>query len=155
MDINIVYKIFDKLKELAEAQNFKTVTFGTIDEVDLNRQNIYPLFHILMPSASQGDIATTFTINIIAADIVDVSKEIEDSFSGDNTIDILQEILQKLHNIFKGLQLRYKVGDSDEYVGYDIMYNIEYSSFKERFTNLLSGWTVTCMIQVQNIDNLC
>ena len=75
--------------------NCKTVTTGDISNVNLNKQDIFPLSHILINSVTQSDDngsgLYTFNISILSMDIVDQSKEpTTDIFRGnDNTQDIL------------------------------------------------------------------
>ena len=44
-----VYTVLDKLKEILRANGItKTVTFGDLTEVDLNKTTIFPLSHIAL-----------------------------------------------------------------------------------------------------------
>ena len=43
------YNVTDKLKDTLLAEPFvNTVTFGSLDDVDLNKQTIFPLSHIIV-----------------------------------------------------------------------------------------------------------
>ena len=116
---------------------------------------MFPIIHLFVPTATQSEKLTILTFELFAADVVDFIKDKPDSFYKDNTIDIFQDLIYKLQNIFKNLELKYKTEVYDELVGFDIIYNINYSSFKEKFENLLAGWTVILQVQIQNMDNIC
>ena len=49
----MVYDILTKIKEHLEADvSINTVTFGDIMEVDLNKQTIFPLAHMMIDNAT-------------------------------------------------------------------------------------------------------
>ena len=49
------YQVTDKLKTLLNAEPFvNTVTYGSIDDVDLDKQSIFPLSHIIVNNAVVG-----------------------------------------------------------------------------------------------------
>ena len=86
------YNVTDKLKDTLLAEPFvNTVTFGSLDDVDLNKQTIFPLSHIIVNNTTVGTKTLTFNISILSMDIVDISKdEVEDIFVGnDNEKDVL------------------------------------------------------------------
>ena len=47
------YNVTDKIKDALVAEPFvNTVTFGSIDDVDLNKQTIFPLSHVTVNSTN-------------------------------------------------------------------------------------------------------
>ncbi len=88
-----VYTVLDKLKDILRNKGTtKTVTFGDILEVDLNKTTIYPLAHIIFGNVTFTDRIMTATLQVLCLDIVDVNKEkqTEDNFYGnDNLQDVL------------------------------------------------------------------
>ena len=87
------YNLTTKLKETLEAEPFvNTVTSGSIDDVDLNKQNIFPLAHVIINSVSIGERVLNCNVSILAMDIVDISiKETTDKFIGnDNEQNVLK-----------------------------------------------------------------
>ena len=90
--MNGFYRVLDTLKtSLQDDVNCNTVTYGDITQVDLNKQTIFPLSHIIVNSATSGENTITFNISVLAMDIVDIRKdEVTDIFEGnDNEQDIL------------------------------------------------------------------
>ena len=86
------YNLTDKLKDALLAEPFvNTVTFGSLDDVDLNKQTIFPLSHIIVNNTTVSSKTLTFNVSILAMDIVDISKdETTDIFVGnDNEQDVL------------------------------------------------------------------
>ena len=86
------YNVTKELKTALAAEPFvNTVTFGSLDYVDLNKQTIFQLSHIIVNNTTVGTKTLTFNISILAMDIVDISKEATtDIFVGnDNEQDVL------------------------------------------------------------------
>ena len=86
------YQITETIKSnLLSDVNVNTVTTGDISDVDLQKQTIFPLCHIIINNVTQEDGVLRFNTSVLAMDIVDFSKEITvDLFEGNND---LQDIL--------------------------------------------------------------
>ena len=70
------YDLIDKIYEALNSSDFvNTVTFGNIFDVDLSKQSIFPLSHINIQNATFGEHMITFSMQVIAMDIVDENKE--------------------------------------------------------------------------------
>ena len=55
------YNVTDKLKTKLQEEPFvNTVSFGSIDDVDLDKQSIFPLAHVIVNNAIVGTKTTTF-----------------------------------------------------------------------------------------------
>ena len=52
-----------------------TVTTGDIYEIDLAKQTIYPLVHIIVNNATPKENSLVFNISVLFMDIVDLSKQ--------------------------------------------------------------------------------
>ena len=69
------YQITQTLKtELLSNENVNTVTTGDITEIDLSKQTIFPLAHIIINSVTIQEQVLQFNISVLAMDIVDQSK---------------------------------------------------------------------------------
>ena len=98
------YTIIDKLKtELNSSPFVNSVTEGSIFNVDLAKQTIFPLSHIMVNSASFEENVIRFNVSIIAMDIVDISKdETSDVFVGnDNEQDVLNTQLAVIQRVYE------------------------------------------------------
>ena len=86
------YNLLTKIKEHFDSDALvNTVTQGDIFEVDLNKQTIFPLVHIIVNSVQFVNNVQQANVSIMAMDIVDISKDETTSlFDGnDNELDVL------------------------------------------------------------------
>lgn len=147
------YNVTDKLKDALIAEPFvNTVTFGSIDDVDLNKQTIFPLSHITVNNTIVGTKTLTFNISILSMDIVDISKdEVTDVFVGnDNEQDVLNTQLALQTRVINTLQR------GDLYTDlYQIEGDVTCEPFVDRFENKLAGWAATFDVVVQNDMTIC
>ena len=147
------YNVTDKLKDTLLAEPFvNTVTFGSLDDVDLNKQTIFPLSHIIVNNTTVGTKTLTFNISILSMDIVDISKdEVEDIFVGnDNEQDVLNTQLALQTRVINTLQR------GDLYTDlYQVQGDVSCEPFVDRFENKLAGWTATFDVVVQNDMTIC
>jgi len=147
------YNLTDKLKEALLAEPFvNTVTFGSLDDIDLNKQTIFPLSHIIVNNTTVGSKTLTFNVSILSMDIVDISKDATtDIFVGnDNEQDVLNTQLALLTRIINTLQR------GDLYTElYQVEGNVNCEPFVDRFENKLAGWAATFDVLVQNDMTVC
>ena len=147
------YNVTDKLKDTLLAEPFvNTVTFGSIDDVDLNKQTIFPLSHITVNNTTVGSKTLTFNISILSMDIVDISKdEVTDIFVGnDNEQDVLNTQLALQTRVINILQR------GDLYTDlYQVQGDVTCEPFVDRFENKLAGWAATFDVMVQNDMTVC
>ena len=98
-----VYTVLDKIKEILRANGItKTVTFGDITEVDLNKTSIFPLSHIIFGNVTFQDRIMSASIRILCLDVVDITKEKQTEhmmFGNDNLQDILNTQLQVVNEL--------------------------------------------------------
>ena len=129
-----------------------TVTFGSLDDVDLSKQSIFPLAHLIVNSTSVSTKTLRFNISILAMDIVDISKEkTDDIFLGnDNEQDVFNTQLALITRIVNKLQR------GDLYTDlYQVEGEVSCEPFVDRFENKLAGWVATFDILVQNDMTIC
>jgi hypothetical protein len=147
------YNVTKKIKDALNAEPFvNTVSFGSLDDVDLNKQTIFPLSHIIVNNCNVASNTMTFNISILAMDIVDESKdEVTDIFVGnDNEQDVLNTQLEVLNRVLAILQrgdLYTDLFQVDGAVGCE--------PFVDRFENKLAGWAATFDVLVQNDMTVC
>jgi len=147
------YEITQAIKnQLKEDAFVNTVTTGDIFKVDLNKQTIFPLSHIIVNSVSYQGNVLNYNISILSMDIVDESKEeVTDIFIGnDNEQDVLNTQLAVANRFLEVLN-RGSLGEDYELV------NGTASSefFTERFENKIAGVTYTFDIAIQNSMTIC
>ena len=94
------FNIIDKLKQHFENDAIiNTVTQGDIFEVDLNKQTIFPLVHLIVNTATFEENVIRYNISILAMDITDISKDANtNNFDGnDNELYVLNTMLAVLN----------------------------------------------------------
>jgi hypothetical protein len=147
------YEILTKLQtELNNDPLINTVSEGDIFSIDLSKQTIFPLCHIMVNSATFVDNVIQYNISIMAMDIVDISKdETTDNFRGnDNEQDILNTQISVLNRLYEKLRRGNLYDDNYQVEGSP---NVE--PFIDRFENKLAGWTMTVNINTPNTMTVC
>lgn len=151
--MNGFYRVLDTIKDTLQADtNCNTVTYGDITQIDLSKQTIFPLSHIIVNSVTSGENIMTFNISILAMDIVDVSKdEVTDIFVGnDNEQDVLNTQLTVLNKVIQKLRIGSLYSDK-----YQVQGDVSLEPFRDRFENQIAGWTATMDIIIENDVNVC
>lgn len=147
------YTLIDNLKAELDASPFvNSITEGSIFNIDLSKQTIFPLSHIMVNTATFESNVIRFSVSIIAMDIVDISKSASDSeFTGnDNEQDVLNTQLAVLQRVYENMRRGVLYSDL-----YQIDGNPTCEPFTERFENLLAGWTMTFDVLVSNEMSIC
>ena len=151
--MNGFYRVLDTIKDTLQADtNCSTVTYGDITQIDLSKQTIFPLSHIIVNSVTSGENIMTFNLSILAMDIVDVSKdEVTDIFVGnDNEQDVLNTQLTVLNKVIQKLRIGSLYSDK-----YQVQGDVSLEPFRDRFENQIAGWTATMDIIIENDVNVC
>ena len=151
--MNGFYTIIDKLKAHLDADIFvNTVSEGDIFKVDLAKQTIFPLAHIMVNTATFEENVIRFNVSLIAMDIVDVSKdEVTNIYLGnDNEQDVLNTQLVVLNRAYELMRRGDMYSDL-----YQVDGNPTCEPFTERFENLLAGWTMTFDVLIPNEMSIC
>lgn len=147
------YEITQTIKDaLLSDVNVNTVTTGDITEVDLSKQTIFPLSHILINSATQNEQTLVFSISILTMDIVDVSKDATtDIFLGnDNLHDVLNTQLAVINKVIQKLRMGTLYRDK-----YQVDGAVNCEPFLDRFENQIAGWTSTFDVMIENDIPIC
>jgi len=147
------YEITQAIKnQLQEDAFVNTVTTGDIFKVDLNKQTIFPLSHIIVNSVSYQGAVLNYNISILSMDIVDESKELTtDIFIGnDNEQDVLNTQLAVANRFLEVLR---RGALAEDYELVNNTASIEF--FTERFENKIAGVTYTFDIAIQNPMTIC
>lgn len=147
------YLLTEKIKDtLLSDLNVNTVTTGDITEVDLNKQTIFPLSHMIVNNVTSSENTLGFNISILSMDIVDQSKdEVTDIFLGNNNEqDVLNTQLAVLNKLVQKLRIGQLHRDL-----YQVLGDVTLEPFMDRFENQVAGWTATFDVIIQNDINVC
>lgn len=147
------YQITTTIKDnLLNDENVNTVTTGDITKIDLSKQTIYPLSHILVNNVSQEDQVLRFNISVFCMDVVDVSKdETTDIFVGNNNEhDVLNTQLAVINKLIETLRSGTLYQSKYQLDGV-----VSCEPFYDRFENEVAGWVGTMDILIDNDINIC
>ena len=147
------YKLTETIKtNLLADINVNTVTTGDITDINLGKQDMFPLSHIIVNNVVVNEQTLDFNISILSCDIVNQSKlETTDIFTGNNDVqNILNTQLAVLNKLIQKLRMGNLHTD---------MYQLDGSPsldpFYDRFENQLAGWTATMNIKIYNDIYIC
>ena len=146
------YRVTQTIKdELVSNVNVNTVTYGDITRIDLSKQTIFPLSHIMVNNVTQQERVLIFNLTVFNMDIVDYSKEATtDIFlDNDNEQDVLNTQLAVANRMIEKLRSGTLYLDK-----YQLDGSASCEPFMDRFENQIAGWATTFTMLVQNdIDN--
>jgi hypothetical protein len=147
-----VYNVLTTIKNQLKADKFvNTVTTGDIFAVDLKKQTIFPLSHIIVNGATWENNVWRFSISILSMDIVDVSDEEPSDFVGNtNEQDVSNTQLAVLSRLIALLNN----GNLNDNL-FQLDGNPDLEPFMERFENSLTGWTATLDVLIPNDSSSC
>jgi len=151
--MNGYYYVVNKLKNYLKATTFiNTVTIGDIFEVDLAKQTIFPLSHIIVNNAQLAENTISLNISILFMDIVDISKQpVTDLWDGnDNEQDVLNTQLALANRLVSDMLRGALFSELVQVVGTQ---NCE--PFIDRFENKIAGWTLTFDVMIPNDITIC
>lgn len=147
------YNITKTIKDTLEAHSqVNVVTTGDIFDVDLNKQTIFPLSHIMVNQASFEGQIVRVNISVMCMDVVDETKENprdqnEPFYGINNEQDILNTQLAVINDVVTKLRKGTLYTDL-----YQLDGNPTCIPFSERFENLLTGWTATFDVLLPNTE---
>lgn len=151
--IRAFYQLTETIKDqLLNDINVNTVTTGDITKIDLSKQTIFPLSHIIVNSVTAQEQVLSFNITVMSMDIVDIDKEATtDIFVGnDNEQDILNSQLAVQNRLIQLLKRGNLYRDKYQMEG-----DPTCEPFYERFENQLAGWACTMDILIENDISVC
>ena len=147
------YQVTEIIKnQLLSDPDVNTVTTGDITKIDLSKQTMFPLSHIIVGNVGNEDNVLRFSLSVLAMDIVNVSKEeVVDIFVGNNNEqDILNTqlaVLNKLVQVLRGGTLHQDL--------YQLDGSPSFEPFYDRFENEMAGWALSFDVLVQNDISIC
>lgn len=147
------YKVLELIKwHFDNDPIVNTVTEGDIFEVDLNKQTIFPLVHLMTNNVSFETNVVRYNLSLIAMDVVNISKdETTDVYVGNNNEqDVLNTQLAVLNRCYD-MMLHGDLWD----LKFVVDGNPNCEPFTERFENYMAGWTMTFDVLIPNDMTIC
>ena len=147
------YQVSETIKnQLLDDININTVTTGDITQINLRKQDIFPLGHIIINSVSIGEQVLRFNITLLTMDIVNMSKEeTVDIFKGStNEQNILNTQLGVINKVVQVLKRGTLHTNKYQLDGDPVC-----EPFFDRFENELVGWSANMDIIINNDITIC
>jgi len=146
------YDITTKLQEHFNNDPLvNTCSSGSIFDIDLTKQTIFPLAHVMVDNVTLSGDTIQYNVNILCMDVGDVSKEDGDVFRGnDNEQDILNTQLSILNKAYEELRRGDLYDDN-----FQVITDANCEPFSDRFENKLIGWSCTFSIVTPNKMTIC
>lgn len=147
------YKVIDSIQTVVSSEPFNnTVTFGDISEIDLKKQSLFPLAHVMVNNMNIEQQHVSFNVTLFLMDLVDVSKEPDTTLflGNDNTQDVLNTQAALATRIIRVLQ-KSNLYKQD----FEILGTANCEPFTERFDNALAGWAVTFDVSAKDEMTYC
>ena len=147
------YQLTEIIKnQLLADVNVNTVTTGDITRIDLSKQTMFPLSHIVVNNVGNEDNILRFSLSVLSMDVVNISKEeVVDIFIGNNNEqDILNTqlaVLNKLVQVLRGGTLHQDL--------YQLDGTPNFEPFYDRFENEMAGWALTFDVIIPNDIDIC
>lgn len=147
------YQVTQVIKDqLLSDVNVNNVTTGDITRIDLSKQTMFPLSHIIVGNVGNEDNILRFSLSVLAMDVVNISKEeVVDIFIGNNNEqDILNTqlaVLNKLVQVLRGGTLHQDL--------YQLDGSPSFEPFYDRFENEMAGWALSFDVLIPNDISIC
>ena len=147
------YQVTQVIKDqLLSDVNVKTCTTGDITRIDLSKQTMFPLSHIIINNVGNEDNILRFSLSVLAMDVVNISKEeVVDIFIGNNNEqDVLNTqlaVLNKLVQVLRGGTLHTDL--------YQLDGSPSFEPFYDRFENEMAGWALSFDVIIPNDISIC
>ncbi|MFZ2432488.1 MAG: hypothetical protein WAW57_15220 [Lutibacter sp.] len=127
------------------------VTHGTSDQIDLDKKTTFPLAHIQITNSEIAGGYISFTFEIHALKLRDISKApITDKWiKNDNELDNLDTCFNILNRLITGLRLKQNIYDIE------LLGATNPEPITLDFMNMLDGWKTTLQLQISNNVTVC
>ena len=147
------YRIVETLRNaLLENPNINFVSVGDISDVDLDKQTMFPLAHIIVGNANFQSTIINYDISILIMDLVhdDLGEEHE-PYIYQNSTEIY--VLNNMLNI--GNHLTDRLFNGDLYDGNTFVErgSVTAEPFRDRFENQMAGWSFNFTLTTRNNIN--
>jgi hypothetical protein len=154
MSKNNIGGVFAILKEIADELNWN-YSHGNLSEVGFRAVQVYPLQHVTIQSISVAEQISTYTLNVVIADIVNFLKGENEQL---DQVDLYSQIgyteNSNYAHILNDLYVRFnlKIKEKQQQYNEDInfTYPISFTPFIEADKDVLAGHTISMVIEAKS-----
>ena len=136
-----------------DSKRISTVTVGDLSEVDLDKQSIYPLAHIIINTANFNSTIITYDVSILFMDVVYSDTTENEAVIYDN--DNLNFVLNTMINAGNQITDEFNSGSLNDGNTRINRETVSAEPFKDRFENLVAGWAFNFQVETRNNINRC
>jgi len=150
--VESIYELIKAMETELNSNPFcNKVTLGTMTEIDLAKQTMFPLANITLNNVTNSENTLVFQITIVNIDIVEISKELpNDIFGNDNLVYIWTNQLYVINRLIS--RLRQSTIHSD---GWELIGTPQSDFIDKEMENMLAGFETTITIAIPNGINVC
>lgn len=138
--------------------NIETFTIGDLDSVDLAKQELYPLCHLVPNNVTIGSQTFNYNVDLLVMDrVVNITENSTGKF---NQLTVDYKDITNIHDVWNTSLMT--INDIIAYITRNAQadnFIIETDSictpFQDRFTNAVAGWSCTMNVLVPNDVNAC
>lgn len=152
-----LYASIERLRnKLLEHPAVNTVTTGDLSEVDLDKQTMFPLAHIIINEASFTSTIINFDVSVLVMDIVQkdresIAGEEPQIYEGDNELYVLNNCLNVGNHLTDAL-FNGSLYDGNAYVERS---TVTAEPFRDRFENIVAGFAFNFTLTIRNNIDRC
>ena len=143
------YLVIDAIKEeLLSNPNIQQCTFGDITDIDLQKQTMFPLAHVIIESCTNNEKTLDFSFTVLTMEQIDSQNQEydQDLFTGNTNI---QDILNTQLAVSNRMITRLRSGDLYK-DGFQLQGSPTCEPFFDRFENVLAGWATSFTVSIMN-----
>tara|TARA_R110002012_G_scaffold44251_3_gene118901 strand:+ start:439 stop:894 length:456 start_codon:yes stop_codon:yes gene_type:complete len=151
--MNTIYKLTEAIQtELESNVLINTVSYGDIDDLLLDKRNVYPVAHVNLVGATLSSATANVSVSVMIMDIVDINKsKTPDAFRGnDNEHDVLNQCTVAASKLVTELKRGQLYAD-----GFQVEGDANVEFFTDRFEHKIAGVAVTFDVILSNNIDLC
>ena len=135
------------------SRSISSVTVGDLSEVDLDKQSIFPLAHIMINTANFSSTIITYDVSILFMDVVHSDTTENEAVIYDN--DNLNFVLNTMINAGNHVTDEFNSGSLNDGNTRIMRETVSAEPFKDRFENLVAGWAFNFQVETRNNINRC
>lgn len=144
-----LYKADDLLYNALINNGFNQVTFGDASEVDLNKQNIFPLCHISLVNRTLNSNNEVINYQLILLDIVDENNlDPRDSNNNFRRTDNVEDVFHDLGHRFNKAYQEFR---RDITTIVEVSESVTLTAFYGKAQNKLAGYEVSFDITINTL----
>tara|TARA_R100001443_G_scaffold13007_1_gene22901 strand:- start:3357 stop:3920 length:564 start_codon:yes stop_codon:yes gene_type:complete len=141
--------IYDQLKAYYDQHYFvKTFSFGQVDLMDLDKQTIFPLVHVIPGSVSIEKGVQTMNMEIMCADLLHQKENKEERM-----VEILSDTLRNLQDLDAEIRHGFTIFKREQEIEVDLP--VSMTPFMEEYKNVLVGYNASYVINTPYQSKAC